>query len=203
MARPRKDIQKPLPKSLKTRVRLKSVPKSSLLELNDITPEKEAKDKNSSLQLHVENTFTLMAEHLDKLGTLLDLYNIGRSNEDRWFFLSLALAKDYVEGFKTIQDKPAGRKTEWTDKKLAQLYFDVRLKIVKARKPLENNIAWACNQIVKSPAWKEYSSKTLQHNYIKSKETILVKTFVFLEMSRKATIDKELLETLISELKDL
>lgn len=211
MARPRKDIQKPLPKSLKTRVRLKSVPKNqdqrrSLLDLDDITPKKEAEEKNSSLQVHVENTLILMEEHLNKLGILLDHYNINKNDENCWLFLSLALARDYIEGFKTTFDKPAGRKEEWTDNELIRLYFDVRLKSLNAPKYIKSSVNWAYKEIAKEKEkearrskknqneTKTYSSKTLQNLFIKSKKLPDIKIINIFESMSKKPFSEEMLK---------
>lgn len=92
---------------------------------------------------------------------LLQKYEISEG-EDQWFELSLALAREYVPGFK-MEVGPRGRKIKWTQEKLRQLYDDVQDKMQSSGKDSES---WACKQLT-----KKYEEKygTLSRRYKEAK----------------------------------
>lgn len=88
-----------------------------------------------------------------KLRLLCKHYGI-EENEGSFFALSLALARDFVEGFK--EEEPIGRKLKWTDLIKGVLVVEVDRLVVPRSKV--KGIKWACEQLVKQRPWKTFVS---------------------------------------------
>lgn len=123
----------------------------------------------------VETTPEITDKTFSKMLLLLDHYDIARDDGERWFSLSMKLARDYVPGLQ-IKDKPPVDRgaDKWTDLELVRLYC--AFMVVKLEQPdvFDVDIARALQN---DKHWKEKmgaSTDTLQKMFIKSKKTQLV-----------------------------
>ncbi len=80
------------------------------------------------------------------LGLLLNHYGIKDETENRWYLLSLALAREHIPAF---QEESRGRDKSWSDKHEALLYLQVRNLAPK----FDGNESEACRQLIKEPPY--------------------------------------------------
>lgn len=178
---PRKKLGNTLDKPIKTKAPIPF----SLINYEEI----ERKNK----KILIENVVLCSKESVKKLAALLDHYKIDKMSNDRWFFLSLALAKEYVTGFKVIPDKIKTKPIKWSPLKYAALYLEVEMEKKLKKKHTYSSI---CAQLSRnSEMWK--GEKNLQKRHSESKDTALVRAL----MSAKILPEKVLYDDLINLIK--
>lgn len=90
-------------------------------------------------------------EDLSKLLLLCRYYDIPEGAH-MFYALSLALARDFVNGFK--ERKPRGRKSKWTSLNKGALVVEIE-HLTKKNDPA-HGIAWATKQLTKREPWKSF-----------------------------------------------
>ena len=120
----------------------------------------------------MDNKRHIQNERSRKTGLLLEYYGISQMAEDKWYFLSMALAKDNVEGFRCVTKDNVGRDIKWDAIKHAMLYIEVQDKL--AEKSDNYSISRACSHLEKR--WG-VNKKTLENQYKKALESPFIKTY--------------------------
>jgi hypothetical protein len=90
-------------------------------------------------------------EDLDKLRLLCRHYDVPESPH-MFYELSLALARDFVNGFK--ERKPRGRKMKWTILSRGALVVEIE-RLAKPDDPA-HGVSWAATQLTKREPWKSF-----------------------------------------------
>jgi hypothetical protein len=122
------------------------------------------------------------SEDFAKLRLLCKHYGI-EENEGSFLALSLALARDFVEGFK--EEEPVGRKTKWTDLNKGVLVVEVERLAVPGSK--SKGVKWACAQLAKQRPWRDFVSSN-EGTYSSDPAEALRKTYFGFRMNPWARI---------------
>ena len=91
---------------------------------------------------------------LKKLVVLLDYYAIDQDDPEKWFYLSLSLARDQFEGFAEGPKKGRGRNVEWTPEREALLVVEV-----KARKKRLGSYTQCVKEISTEEPWLTFLAR--------------------------------------------
>ena len=94
---------------------------------------------------------TYFQEDLSKLLLLCQHYNIP-GGPHMYYMLSLALACDFIDGFK--ERTPRGRKLKWTAYNKGVLVVEIE-RLAEPADPL-HGVAWAAEQLIKREPWKSF-----------------------------------------------
>lgn len=96
-----------------------------------------------------------IAEELDKLGLLLDHYEIPRDSAAPFGFLSLTLARIVCEGFKEPPSKKRrGRLPKWSLGEKFELEAAVD-QLIREKNKSSYSVRWACRQLAKESKWSD------------------------------------------------
>lgn len=183
MPRQAKQLQKRYKGQLNKPLRRKAIPNPPASGLRHFLSKEEyeelqEKHKKSRRNIQADNALNLTKQAAEKLGLLLEHYEIDKNDPDRWFLLSLALARNHVTGFQIKEDGSAGRRVVWNENKLVVLYFEVVQLIKSKNREPQYGISWACAQLVKRPEWRNFEAKTLQTKYSEAKKSGLVRLLI-------------------------
>ncbi len=151
------------------------IPPGKVIKLLSPEIDHDAKYKEESAIFIAKSFLSLATQNIEKLGLLLEHYNIDPNDPDRWFWLSVNLAKNHVPGFKIkTKEEKGGRPQEWDIVKYARLFLEVTILMAEKKNVSGCNISRACNALLKEPEWESYSRKTLQSRYAEAKTTPFV-----------------------------
>lgn len=179
--------QNKLPPKLKTPIKLNSISLGNK-KLSDFLPEKNAQAQHSA-----EQNAHAFREIIEKMGLLLDYYEIPRQSDERWFNLSLRMAHDYIPGFRLVQKRTKGAKEKWNP--------SLQLKLFNAVQTFTNGSktrtqAMACNSLINQEPWKSLckSAKSLRTRYTEAAKSPLVNFIIKIKSDGK--IKNENIESL-------
>lgn len=115
-------------------------------------------------------TRTIHAHADERLSLLLDLYGIPADSDDKWRDLALALAQDYVPGFR-VENSPGARK-KWGRRELMRLYSKVGELMATGMSAME-----ACRILAVAPDTEQgfplcKSFETLRRRYHEAKRSL-------------------------------
>lgn len=116
-------------------------------------------EKKECSEIETEFSRYIISEICRKMELLLDHYNISEDDPQKWFMLSLYLAKDRVPGFCIEEGGQEGRPLDWNffeDKLLLLQVAD----LIHSDKPGKGKtVGWACRILVKESPWKDKKGK--------------------------------------------
>ena len=99
------------------------------------------------------------------LGLLLKHYGIKDETEDRWYQLSLTLAREHIPAFR---QESRGRGRSWSHLDEAELYLEVQ---ILATREFGGNESKACRELIKEPPYSKMSiePRSLYSRYQRTK----------------------------------
>lgn len=149
---PKRVLRKPvLPDALLQPIKLDLLLMPSILEEGSI----EGAEARFQVQLLERLKFVEDARG-KKLDLLTDFYGLSQAEPDYWKSLALRIAYDFIDGFKTIENKPRGRKGIWDDKNHYLLWHDVRRLLETGEYPDQLS---SCYALAEQPYWAKLVSK--------------------------------------------
>lgn len=134
----------------------------------------------------VNTAVHLGQQRLQKLGMLLEHYNIDPNDGDKWLRLSMLLSEQYVPGFAHKPfPKKRGAPSKWNDQKHADLFCAVMIKKEEREKmSLPMSESDICRLLAKDPAWSGYGgAKALLNELMKAKKTGIVEKLIMIHES--------------------
>lgn len=159
------------------RINTQSMASKSLLASDEEIQNQLQRDK----QELVREALSATVQQLEKIVLLFEHYGIAQHDNDRWCWLAINLARDYVPEFQIESKKRRGRGKTWDDAVYAFLYFTIHKKMHQSKHSTRTlNISDVCKSLVKNhEPWKSMNvkAKTLENNYALASESPQVSVF--------------------------
>ncbi len=180
MPRKPKQLGKEYKGALNKPTRRTTPPKPRGIAAKILFPEATDNYQEDSNKWLGESTLNVISDQLPKLMLLMDHYDIQRDDPERWFLLSLSLARNHVPGFRVEEKNQDGRKKEWDVAKDTFLYLCIIEKIYTGKLDASKTISWACEQLAKDSFWKNAgcTKKTLQNRYAQAEKSVLSQIYI-------------------------
>jgi hypothetical protein len=191
---PRRKIAKPkLPKPLSQPIEVIAVLLPTIIGEGSI----EAAEARLHEVLQEQRDYVAL-KRAKKLEALLRYYDIDINDKHGWKNLAIALACDFIDGFKTVEKYTKQKK--WNEAVLYKLWFEVE---EKAKRTSASN---ACNHLAKKEPWRsllgrkveppenaQKRAKSLYEWYLKAQKSPLVR---FAQNAKKATTKMDVYQQL-------